>query len=129
MGADGSDGSTRLTCCYPFYEGDATIALYIVKMVPFGAFWPLRSGEEFTVTYRISNHKYENYHDASLVWNQRYYQENTSTSGAIKCTAGGTHQAEVGCTGSLLCRQNRRRRSKPSGRLCVKLSSAGWSAT
>lgn len=64
MGADGSDGSTRLTCCYPFYEGDATIALYIVKMVPFGAFWPMKSGEEFSVTYRISNHRYENYHDA-----------------------------------------------------------------
>lgn len=31
MGADGSDGNTKLTCCYPFYEGDATIALYIIK--------------------------------------------------------------------------------------------------
>lgn len=65
MGIDGeSGGNAKLTACYPFYEGNATIALYIVKMVPFGAFWPLKKGEHFHVSYRLSSRSHEDFHDA-----------------------------------------------------------------
>lgn len=65
MGVDGSDGhAVRLTAYYPFSEGDATIGLYIVKTVPFGAFWNLTEGEEFQISYRLTARKHENFHDA-----------------------------------------------------------------
>lgn len=65
MGVDGSGRiQTKLTAYYPFLEGDATIALYIVKTVPFGAFWPLAEGEEFQVSYRLTCRKHEDFHSA-----------------------------------------------------------------
>lgn len=43
--------NVRFRAAYPFYEGDATIALYISKTVPFGAFWPIHDGESLSVSY------------------------------------------------------------------------------
>lgn len=65
MGVNG-DGHqpVKMTACYPFYEGDATIGLYIIKTVPFGAYWPLEEGEELQVSYRISADEYEGYQEA-----------------------------------------------------------------
>ncbi len=65
MGVNGENHQpVKLTACYPFYEGDATIGLYIVKTVPFGAFWPLETGEKMTVSYRISSRKHQDFHEA-----------------------------------------------------------------
>lgn len=65
MGVNGKNHQpVKLTACYPFYEGDATIGLYIVKTVPFGAFWPLEAGGKMTVSYRISGGKYQDFHEA-----------------------------------------------------------------
>lgn len=65
MGADGSDGNhVKLKAYYPFAEGDATIGLYIIKTVPFGAFWPLNDGEEFRVSYRLSERQDKDFHEA-----------------------------------------------------------------
>lgn len=68
IGSLGVDGSghrpVKMTACYPFYEGDATIGLYIIKTVPFGAYWPMETGEEFQVSYRISACAYEDYQEA-----------------------------------------------------------------
>ena len=68
IGSLGVDGSghrpVKMTACYPFYEGDATIGLYIIKTVPFGAYWPMETGEEFQVSYRISACAYEDYEEA-----------------------------------------------------------------
>lgn len=64
MGVDGSHGHAWLTACYPFFEGNATIGLQIVKMIPFGAFWPLEKGESFQVSYRISSTPHKDFHDA-----------------------------------------------------------------
>lgn len=68
IGSMGVDGSGRmpvkLTACYPFYEGDATIGLYIIKTVPFGAFWPSEEGEGFQVGYRLSASRHSDYHEA-----------------------------------------------------------------
>lgn len=68
IGSMGVDGAGRwpvkMTACYPFYEGDATIGLYIIKTVPFGAYWPMESGEEFQVSYRISAGVYTGYQEA-----------------------------------------------------------------
>lgn len=59
-----SDKNVCLKACYPFYEGEATIGMYIVKTVPFGAFWPAKDGESFEVSYKISGDAYEDFHDA-----------------------------------------------------------------
>lgn len=68
IGSIGADGSNQKELClkasYPFAEGDATIALYILKTIPFGAFWPLKTGESFTVSYRFSMHKHVDFHAA-----------------------------------------------------------------
>lgn len=65
MGADGSDGmKVKLKAYYPFAEGDATIGLYIIKTVPFGAFWPVEKGEKFQVSYRFTERKHKDFHDA-----------------------------------------------------------------
>lgn len=65
MGADGSDGmKVKLKAYYPFAEGDATIGLYIIKTVPFGAFWPMEKGEKFQVSYRFTDRKHKDFHDA-----------------------------------------------------------------
>lgn len=65
MGVDGEDDKpVRLTACYPFYEGNATIGLYIIKTVPFGAFWPIEEGESFQVSWRIRASFHEDYHEA-----------------------------------------------------------------
>ncbi len=65
MGADGSGGQELcLRACYPFAEGDATIALYIIKTIPFGAFWPMEEGEHFEVSYRFSRKEHADFHDA-----------------------------------------------------------------
>lgn len=65
MGVDGEgEGNVKLAACYPFYEGDATIGLYIVKTVPFGAFWPLEEGESFHVSYRLSSCSHKDFHEA-----------------------------------------------------------------
>lgn len=64
MGVEGTSTGTKLVSCYPFYEGNATIALYIIKTVPFGAFWPMEKGEQFSVNYKISCRKHEDFHEA-----------------------------------------------------------------
>ena len=65
MGADGSSGQKLcLRACYPFAEGDATIGLYIIKTIPFGAFWPLEEGEHFEISYRFSQKEHADFHDA-----------------------------------------------------------------
>lgn len=58
------DKQVKMKACYPFYEGDATIGLYIIKMVPFGAFWPLKEGEGFAVSYKISLDEHDDFHEA-----------------------------------------------------------------
>ncbi len=50
--------------CYPFYEGEATIGLYILKTVPFGAFWPLDEGDELEFSYSYLFEKHDDFHDA-----------------------------------------------------------------
>lgn len=68
IGSIGADGSNEKEVClkasYPFAEGDATIALYILKTIPFGAFWPLDTGESFKVSYRFSMHEHVDFHGA-----------------------------------------------------------------
>lgn len=64
MGVDGSSGHTKMIAYYPFFEGDATIGLQIVKRISFGAFWPLKKGEEFEVSYRLSCTGHEDFHEA-----------------------------------------------------------------
>lgn len=65
LGVEGVDGrAVRLVAEYPFYEGDATIGLYIIKTIPFGAFWPMDKGEEFTVAYDISSEAHVDFHEA-----------------------------------------------------------------
>lgn len=66
MGVDGGEESkgVQMVACYPFYEGDATIALYIMKMVPFGAFWPLKKGESFQVSYKLTVREHVDFHEA-----------------------------------------------------------------
>ncbi len=65
MGVDGSDGqNARLRAYYPFAEGDATIGLYILKTVPFGAFWPTETDGTFHVCYRLSDRRHDDFHEA-----------------------------------------------------------------
>ncbi len=65
MGVVGEkDKSVHFSAAYPFYEGDATIGLYIVKTVPFGAFWNMDEGEELEISYRFSNELYKDFHQA-----------------------------------------------------------------
>ena len=56
--------------CYPFYEGNATIGLYILKTVPFGAFWPLENGTEMVLSYSYIFSRHSNFHEA-LWWSIR----------------------------------------------------------
>ena len=65
LGVSGTADGTYFRTCYPFYEGDATIGLYIIKTVPFGAFWPLDKGESIRVSYRFSSDTAENFHEAA----------------------------------------------------------------
>lgn len=53
-----------LAACYPFYEAEATIGLYIAKTVPFGAFWPLETGERLQVAYAFSAYREKDFHAA-----------------------------------------------------------------
>lgn len=65
MGVDGSDGKeAKLVACYPFSEGDATIGLYIIKTVPFGAFWPMKPDGSFSVSYKLTDREHDDFHDA-----------------------------------------------------------------
>ena len=64
---NGNTKGTKLCTRYPFYEGDATVGLYIMKTVPFGAFWPMKEGESFTVSYILSCEEQENFNIAC--WN------------------------------------------------------------
>ena len=65
LGVKGKPGKgVKMCACYPFYEGDATIGLYIMKTVPFGAYWPLRKGETFHVSWKITADVYRDFHEA-----------------------------------------------------------------
>ena len=66
----------ELRAAYPFYEGEGTIGLYISKTVPFGAFWPLESGEEMIVSYFFSTADYETYNEACWESIRRIIKEN-----------------------------------------------------
>ena len=53
MGVLGSEpGMVRLCAMYPFHE-TSCVGLYITKLVPFGAFWPLCQGESMRVSYTV----------------------------------------------------------------------------
>ncbi len=64
MGVWTENGKTSLCACYPYYEGDATIGLYISKIVPFGAYYPMEKGAALAVSYRLRFGQAESYHDA-----------------------------------------------------------------
>lgn len=59
-----TDADVELRAAYPFWEGEATIALYISKFVPFGAFWPLEQGDELKVSYIFRATENESYNHA-----------------------------------------------------------------
>lgn len=59
----GYDG-VHMRAAYPFYEGEASIALYISKTVPFGAYLPIVNGEVSEVSYFFGVSSQENYNSA-----------------------------------------------------------------
>ena len=56
-----------------------TIGLYIVKTVPFGAFWNMDEGEELEISLSLSNELYKDFHQAC--WGSISYIINEKTSG------------------------------------------------
>ncbi len=71
--------SAQLRAAYPFYEGEASIGLYISKSVPFGAFWPANAGEEFCMSYQFGADKQDNYNTACWESIRKIIKENTLT--------------------------------------------------
>ena len=64
------EGVFDVLASYPFYEGEATIGLYILKTVPFGAFWPLDTGDELDFSYSFEFNTSSDFHEA-LWWSMK----------------------------------------------------------
>ena len=71
--------NVHMRVAYPFYEGEASIGLYVSKSVPFGAFWPVANGEELKVSYLFGASEQENFNTACWESVRTIMRENTLT--------------------------------------------------